>query len=231
MLIGLDSAEPSLVEAWRDELPTLAGLMDRGVHGRLTSVMPPITVPAWSCMMASRTPGDLGVYGFRNRSDHTYDGTVHRGRERHQGATALGSRRAGGRLLDRRRRAGHVSAATAAGRARHVLSHAVGRQLIHVPARSEGRGGGRRRRVHVRRQGLPHGEQGLAPGAAVRDDRPALPAGRAPARDAAVAAVRDGRDGARPHPPRLLEVHGRASTESTSRGTSSSRRSSTTTSM
>ncbi len=25
-------------------------------------------------MMASRTPGDLGVYGFRNRSDHTYDG-------------------------------------------------------------------------------------------------------------------------------------------------------------
>jgi predicted AlkP superfamily phosphohydrolase/phosphomutase len=25
-------------------------------------------------MMASRTPGDLGVYGFRNRADHTYDG-------------------------------------------------------------------------------------------------------------------------------------------------------------
>ena len=25
-------------------------------------------------MMASRTPGDLGVYGFRNRSDHSYDG-------------------------------------------------------------------------------------------------------------------------------------------------------------
>ena len=74
MVIGLDSAEPSLVEAWRDELPTLSGLMDRGVHGRLTSVIPPITVPAWSCMMASRTPGDLGVYGFRNRSDHTYDG-------------------------------------------------------------------------------------------------------------------------------------------------------------
>jgi predicted AlkP superfamily phosphohydrolase/phosphomutase len=40
----------------------------------LTSVIPPITVPAWSCMMASRTPGDLGVYGFRNRSDHSYDG-------------------------------------------------------------------------------------------------------------------------------------------------------------
>jgi predicted AlkP superfamily phosphohydrolase/phosphomutase len=75
MLIGLDCAEPSLVlERWRDELPTISGLMERGRYGRLTSVIPPITVPAWSCMMASRTPGDLGVYGFRNRSDHTYDG-------------------------------------------------------------------------------------------------------------------------------------------------------------
>jgi predicted AlkP superfamily phosphohydrolase/phosphomutase len=75
MIIGLDCAEPSLVlERWRDDLPTVAGLMERGAYGRLTSVIPPITVPAWSCMMASRTPGDLGVYGFRNRADHSYDG-------------------------------------------------------------------------------------------------------------------------------------------------------------
>jgi predicted AlkP superfamily phosphohydrolase/phosphomutase len=66
MLIGLDCAEPSLVlERWRDELPTISGLMERGTYGRLTSVIPPITVPAWSCMMSSKTPGDLGVYGFR----------------------------------------------------------------------------------------------------------------------------------------------------------------------
>jgi len=74
MLIGLDCAEPSLVlERWRAELPTLSALMERGVYGRLTSVVPPITVPAWSCMMSSRTPGDLGIYGFRNRADHSYD--------------------------------------------------------------------------------------------------------------------------------------------------------------
>src|ERR1044072_6215258 len=77
MIIGLDCAEPSLVlERWRDELPALSGLMERGRYGRLRSVVPPITVPAWSCMMASRTPGDLGVYGFRNRVDHTYDNLV-----------------------------------------------------------------------------------------------------------------------------------------------------------
>jgi predicted AlkP superfamily phosphohydrolase/phosphomutase len=52
----------------------LSKLMDRGAYGRLTSVVPPITVPAWSCMMSSRTPGELGVYGFRNRADHSYDG-------------------------------------------------------------------------------------------------------------------------------------------------------------
>ena len=76
MLIGLDCAEPSLVlERWRDELPTISRLMERGSYGRLTSVIPPITVPAWSCMMSSKTPGDLGVYGFRNRSDHTYAGS------------------------------------------------------------------------------------------------------------------------------------------------------------
>jgi predicted AlkP superfamily phosphohydrolase/phosphomutase len=75
MIVGLDCAEPSLLlERWRDQLPVLTGLMERGAYGRLTSVIPPITVPAWSCMMSSRTPGELGVYGFRNRSDHSYDG-------------------------------------------------------------------------------------------------------------------------------------------------------------
>ncbi len=74
MIVGLDCAEPSLVlERWRGELPTIASLMARGTYGRLESVIPPITVPAWSCMMASRTPGDLGIYGFRNRADHGYD--------------------------------------------------------------------------------------------------------------------------------------------------------------
>jgi predicted AlkP superfamily phosphohydrolase/phosphomutase len=74
MIIGLDCAEPSLLlDRWRGELPVLSGLMEKGAYGALTSVVPPITVPAWSCMMASRTPGDLGIYGFRNRADHSYD--------------------------------------------------------------------------------------------------------------------------------------------------------------
>jgi predicted AlkP superfamily phosphohydrolase/phosphomutase len=75
LIIGLDSAAPALVfERWRDELPTLRALMERGAYGKLLSTNPPITVPAWSAMMSSRDPGELGFYGFRNRKDHSYDG-------------------------------------------------------------------------------------------------------------------------------------------------------------
>ncbi|MGE0479787.1 MAG: alkaline phosphatase family protein [Phycisphaerae bacterium] len=74
-VIGLDCAEPSLVlERWLDDLPNLRRLTQRGLSGRLESCMPPITVPAWSCMATGRDPGVLGVYGFRNRKDHSYDG-------------------------------------------------------------------------------------------------------------------------------------------------------------
>jgi predicted AlkP superfamily phosphohydrolase/phosphomutase len=75
MVIGLDCADPELVfDRWLDELPTLRGLTERGAYGVLRSCDPPITVPAWSCMASSRNPGALGVYGFRNRRDHSYDG-------------------------------------------------------------------------------------------------------------------------------------------------------------
>ena len=72
-VIGLDCAEPRLVfERWRERLPNLSRLMDRGTWGPLRSVDPPITVPAWSCMMTGRDPGELGIYGFRNRIAHDY---------------------------------------------------------------------------------------------------------------------------------------------------------------
>ena len=75
MIIGLDCVPPEIVfDDMRAELPVLSGLMERGCFGRLESCDPPITVPAWSCMMSSRDPGTLGFYGFRNRKDHSYDG-------------------------------------------------------------------------------------------------------------------------------------------------------------
>jgi predicted AlkP superfamily phosphohydrolase/phosphomutase len=74
-VLGLDCAAPQLVfDQFKKDLPHLSALMEGGVHGELESTHPPITVPAWSCMMSSRDPGELGFYGFRNRKDYSYDG-------------------------------------------------------------------------------------------------------------------------------------------------------------
>ncbi len=73
-VIGLDCAEPTLVfDRWRDRLPNLSRLMAGGTFGELTSTIPAITVPAWSSMLSSRDPGELGFYGFRNRADYSYE--------------------------------------------------------------------------------------------------------------------------------------------------------------
>lgn len=75
LVIGLDCAEPSLVfDAWREQLPNLNRLMADGAWTTMNSTTPPITVPAWSCMMSSKDPGTLGIYGFRNRKDYSYSG-------------------------------------------------------------------------------------------------------------------------------------------------------------
>src|SRR5437667_7336744 len=72
-VLGLDCAAPEVI--FSDErLVNLRRLMDIGVYGRLESVIPPITVPAWMCLSTSQDPGSLGVYGFRNRADHSYSG-------------------------------------------------------------------------------------------------------------------------------------------------------------
>jgi predicted AlkP superfamily phosphohydrolase/phosphomutase len=73
-VIGLDCVEPQLVfNQWRAELPNLDSLMRRGVWGEFESCIPPITVPAWTVMTSSHDPGQLGIYGFRNRADYSYE--------------------------------------------------------------------------------------------------------------------------------------------------------------
>ena len=74
-VIGLDCATPQLLfRDFEKETPNIQALMARGQWGDLESITPPITVPAWACAMTGRTPGQLGIYGFRNRRDTSYDG-------------------------------------------------------------------------------------------------------------------------------------------------------------
>ena len=74
-IIGLDSMPPAyFFGKYRADMPNLARLMSKSLCARLESTNPPITVPAWTSMMSSKDPGQLGFYGFRNRKDHSYDG-------------------------------------------------------------------------------------------------------------------------------------------------------------
>ncbi len=72
LVLGLDCAAPELLFG-DEQLTNLRRLMDAGCYGRLESVVPPFTVPAWMCMATSQDPGSLGVYHFRNRLDRSYD--------------------------------------------------------------------------------------------------------------------------------------------------------------
>ena len=75
MVIGLDCADPDLVfRRWLGDLPNIQSVLNSGSYGELRSTTPPITVPAWMSMMTGRDPGELGVYGFRNRRDYSYHG-------------------------------------------------------------------------------------------------------------------------------------------------------------
>lgn len=74
LLIGLDCAAPELMfHRFIDRLPNIRGLMQRGAYGRLESSDPPITIPAWMVMATSRSPGRLGLYGFRHRKENSYN--------------------------------------------------------------------------------------------------------------------------------------------------------------
>jgi predicted AlkP superfamily phosphohydrolase/phosphomutase len=73
-VIGLDCGTPQLLfDDLASEVPNISKLMSEGMHGDLASITPPITIPAWACAMTGKTPGELGIYGFRNRRDTSYE--------------------------------------------------------------------------------------------------------------------------------------------------------------
>ena len=72
LVIGLDSVPPRLIYGdLEGELPNIGSIADS--RGLLVSSHPPITIPAWMVMMTGKTPGELGIYGFRHRRRGTYD--------------------------------------------------------------------------------------------------------------------------------------------------------------
>jgi len=74
LVIGLDCAPPELLfDQFVDEMPNIRRMLDDGVHARMESANPPITIPAWMVMATSKNAGKLGIYGFRHRKPGTYN--------------------------------------------------------------------------------------------------------------------------------------------------------------
>ena len=74
LVIGLDCVTPQLLfDRWKDDLPNIKRIAGTGIYGEIESCIPAITCPAWMSMVTSKSPGKLGVYGFRNRKNYSYD--------------------------------------------------------------------------------------------------------------------------------------------------------------
>jgi predicted AlkP superfamily phosphohydrolase/phosphomutase len=74
LVIGLDSVPADLLfNGLGKTLPNISKMMNSGMHAVLESCHPPITIPAWMVMMSSKSPGRLGVYGFRHRKGFSYN--------------------------------------------------------------------------------------------------------------------------------------------------------------
>jgi predicted AlkP superfamily phosphohydrolase/phosphomutase len=77
LVIGLDCLPASVLEPpLAATMPTVSQLVREGTGGALESTLPPITIPAWTCMLSGRDPGELGLYGFRNRRSFRYGDLV-----------------------------------------------------------------------------------------------------------------------------------------------------------
>ncbi len=233
-VIGLDCGTPQLL--FRDfeaETPNIHALMQRGMWGDLASITPPITVPAWACAMTGKTPGQLGIYGFRNRKDTSYDGLSIATADADQGARGLGRARGQGPSIAPDRCSTIVPAPEGVPRmAGRVLPHAALRQVLGLPGRARDRDRRRARRgqrLHLRHPGLPSGRLRRRARPGLQDDRAPLP-GRAQAGGReAVGLLHAVRDRAGSPPPRVLAALGSHGIRCTRPGTSTRRRSRTTT--
>jgi predicted AlkP superfamily phosphohydrolase/phosphomutase len=74
VIIGLDAATWTLIRPWIAEggMPNLARLMKAGVSGKLESILPPITPPAWTSFMTGKNPGKHGIFNFVEAEQGAY---------------------------------------------------------------------------------------------------------------------------------------------------------------
>ncbi|MDF2957307.1 MAG: putative phosphohydrolase or phosphomutase [Candidatus Alkanophagales archaeon MCA70_species_1] len=75
LMVGLDGACMDLIRRWASEgeLPAFRELLEEGTHGRLESVVPTQTIPAWNCLATGKNPGKIGCFGFLQKAYGSYE--------------------------------------------------------------------------------------------------------------------------------------------------------------
>jgi predicted AlkP superfamily phosphohydrolase/phosphomutase len=69
VIVGLDGATFRTLQPWIDagHLPAMKDMIEGGVSGKLRSVVPPVTAPAWASFMTGKNPGKHGIYYFTTK--------------------------------------------------------------------------------------------------------------------------------------------------------------------
>lgn len=76
LLIGVDAGDFRTIDPLLEagELPHLQGLINGGVHGSLSSSIPPWTPTAWTSLTTGKNPGKHGIFDFKMpRTDELVD--------------------------------------------------------------------------------------------------------------------------------------------------------------
>lgn len=75
LVIGIDGATFDLLDPWVEagELPNIASLIQNGVRGRLSSVLPINSVAGWASFATGMNPGKHGLYDFKVRKEGSYE--------------------------------------------------------------------------------------------------------------------------------------------------------------
>lgn len=73
-VVGLDGATLDVIAPWaaQGELPHMARLLAEGAYGDLTTVIPPMTAPAWTSFVTGKNPGKHGIIDFVRRREGSY---------------------------------------------------------------------------------------------------------------------------------------------------------------
>ena len=80
IIIGIDGADPKLIEKWIDELPNL----QKFYFGKLETILPPSSAPAWTSIVTGVTPKKHGIYDF-----FYFDGSIKVISSRHRRVPAI----------------------------------------------------------------------------------------------------------------------------------------------